>query len=91
MNVVANSIFKRNNIVFASFEFSFKTGYPFNGNTKIGTLPFKCIGSAYTGVAWISSNNQAVSVYVNNDTLCMQSLLTIPENTAIRGFIIYYI
>lgn len=90
INAVANNVFKRTNINFASFEFSFKPGYPFNGNVKIGDLPFKCIGSTYTGMAWIASNNQAVSIYVNDSTLYMQSLVTIPENTAIRGFIIYY-
>lgn len=91
MNVVANSVFTRNNIVFASFEFSFKTGYPFTGNAKIGDLPLKCIGSSYTGMCWVSSNNQVVSIYVRGSELYMQTLITIPENTALRGFIIYYI
>lgn len=90
INVGANSLLKRNDIVFGSFEFNFKTGYPFTGNVKIGDLPFSCIGNSYTGVAWVSSSNQCVSVYVKGNALYMQSLITVPENTAIRGFIIYY-
>lgn len=90
INAVANSLFKRNNIVFGSFEFNFKTGYPFNGNTKIGDLQFPCLGTSYTGIAWVSNSNQCVSIYVQGSTLYMQSLINVPENTAIRGFIIYY-
>ena len=84
INVGANSLLKRNDIVFGSFEFNFKTGYPFTGNVKIGDLPFSCIGNSYTGVAWVSSSNQCVSVYVKGNALYMQSLITVPENTAIR-------
>ena len=90
INAVANSLFKRNNIVFGSFEFNFKTGYPFNGNTKIGDLQFPCLGTSYTGIAWVSNSNQCVSIYVQGSTLYMQSPINVPENTAIRGFIIYY-
>lgn len=90
INAVANSLFKRNNIVFGSFEFNFKTGHPFNGNTKIGDLQFPCLGTSYTGIAWVSNSNQCVSIYVQGSTLYMQSLINVPENTAIRGFIIYY-
>ena len=83
-------VVKNCNIVIVSFEFSFKTGCPFNGNAQIGTLPFKAKHNSYCGFACNLNNNQMASVYVKDSSIFLQSNNTIPENTTLRGGIIYF-
>ena len=73
-----------------SFEFSFKTGYPFTGNAQIGTLPFKAKHASYCGFACNLNNSQMASVYVKDSSIFLQSNNTIQENTMLRGGIIYF-
>ena len=87
---VGGTVVKNGNIAIASFEFSFKTGYPFNGNARIGTLPFKAKNISYCGFACNLNNSQMASVYVKDSSIFLQSNNTIQENTILRGGIIYF-
>lgn len=89
INAITDNAIKIGHCVHISFEFYMKAGYNFNGNAKIATLPYKARSPQYGGVAWISNNNTAASIYVNEDKLYMQSSITIPENVTIRGGIDY--
>ena len=73
-----------------SFEFSFKTGYPFNGNAQIGILPFKAKHASYCGFACNLNNNQIASIYVKGNSIFLQTNNTIQENVTLRGGIIYF-
>ena len=86
----SGQVVKNGNIAVASFEFSFKTGYPFTGNAQIGILPFKAKHASYCGFACNLNNNQMASVYVKDSSIFLQSNNTIPENTTLRGGIIYF-
>ena len=83
-------VVKNGNIVIVSFEFSFKTGYPFNGNAQIGILPFKAKHASYCGFACNLNNNQMASIYVKGSSIFLQTNNTIQENVTLRGGIIYF-
>lgn len=83
-------VVKNGHIAIASFEFSFKTGYPFNGKAKIGTLPFKAKHASYDGFVCNLNNGQIASVFVTGSDIMLQSNNTITENTVLRGGITYF-